>query len=89
MVAALIAACTSCSAMSMLRSSENCSVMIDAPAALVEICARLMAKSPDARYPTAAEAARALRDWLASETVDLEARRLRLATGASPPGVRT
>ena len=34
--AALMAACTSCSATSMLRLRLNCSVMTDAPSALVE-----------------------------------------------------
>jgi len=33
LLAALIAACTSCSATSSVRSSPNCSVMVDAPAA--------------------------------------------------------
>jgi hypothetical protein len=33
----LIAACTSCSATSSDRSSENCSVITDTPAALVEL----------------------------------------------------
>ncbi|MNK78822.1 hypothetical protein D3C87_984700 [compost metagenome] len=40
---ALMAACTSCSATSSVWPSENCSVMIDTPAALVE----LMRSRPD------------------------------------------
>jgi hypothetical protein len=40
---ALMAACTSCSATSSVWPSENCSVMMDTPAALVE----LMRSSPD------------------------------------------
>ncbi|HEX5445441.1 MAG TPA: serine/threonine-protein kinase [Pirellulales bacterium] len=36
----------------------------DAPAELVAICTRMMAKSPDARYQTAAEVSAALSAWL-------------------------
>lgn len=37
----------------------------DAPAELVTICARMMAKSPEARFQTAAEVSAALGEWLA------------------------
>jgi len=35
--APLMAACTSCSAMSMFKSSSNCSVMMELPKELVEV----------------------------------------------------
>lgn len=38
----------------------------DAPAELIAICARMMAKSPDARFQTASEVSQALGAWLAS-----------------------
>ncbi|MDZ4819518.1 MAG: protein kinase [Planctomycetota bacterium] len=38
----------------------------DAPQALIEVCERMMAKQPEARYQTAAEVARSLGTWLTS-----------------------
>ncbi|HJT35607.1 MAG TPA: serine/threonine-protein kinase [Pirellulales bacterium] len=48
----------------------------DAPAELLAICARMMAKSPEQRYQTAADVSEALAAWLAT----------RRASGHPPPG---
>ncbi|MHB1037691.1 MAG: serine/threonine-protein kinase [Pirellulales bacterium] len=44
----------------------------DAPEELVEICRKMMAKSPDQRVQSAVEVARLLRGWLASRGVAVE-----------------
>ncbi|MEX0712954.1 MAG: serine/threonine-protein kinase, partial [Pirellulales bacterium] len=68
----------------------------DAPAELVAICARMMAKSPDKRYQTAGHVSEALTEWLISRGNDalrLDHARRQASTGPAaevskslPPG---